>query len=148
MYGCYLFFQLKTHSSTYNAPSEKVEKKSLIKKEPANVVRGIAQMGAGNAAVAGGNINRENLVQNRDKKDDDAEEEGEEPSLSKWGALITLCAATALIGLCSEYVVTSIDYVASHNHVPLGWSCASDGSNTITDDIRRIHWSDPTTHRR
>lgn len=120
VYACYLFFQLKTHSTTYNAPSVKVEKKSLIRSQPTDVSKGVAMVGAGNAATPGRSINNNDLETNHKRSDEDEEDEEEEqPSLSTIGAMATLVISTALIGLCSEYVVESIDYVASHNHVPL-----------------------------
>lgn len=105
VYACYLLFQLKTHVDMYNEPSEKVEKRKRSKKEKGDTIRGIATMGAGSAASAGGQVNQSNLVRNPE------DEEEEAPTLSRLGALITLLVATVLIALCSEFMVSGIDYI-------------------------------------
>lgn len=105
VYCSYLYFQLKTHTEMYNAPSQKSEKKKSSKKAKGEVMRGIAQMGAGSAASAGGQVNQSNLVQN----DDDEEEK---PSLTVLAALLTLLVATVLIAFCSEFMVSGIDSIS------------------------------------
>ncbi|PNS18868.1 Vacuolar calcium ion transporter [Sphaceloma murrayae] len=105
VYGSYLFFQLKTHTEMYNEPSKKGPKFASNKKQKGAMQLGIAQMGAGSAAAAGGHVNQSNLVQER-------EEEEETPSLTIVGSLITLGAATVLIAFCSEFMVTGIDAIA------------------------------------
>ncbi|KAF4549059.1 Vacuolar calcium ion transporter-like protein 1 [Elsinoe fawcettii] len=104
VYGSYLFFQLKTHSGMYNEPSKKGVKYENSKKEKGAVFHGMAQMGAGSAAAAGGHVNQENLVRRPD-------EEEEEPTLSIMGGLITLGISTVLIAFCSEFMVTGIDAI-------------------------------------
>ncbi|SMR58596.1 unnamed protein product [Zymoseptoria tritici ST99CH_1E4] len=106
-YACYLLFQLRTHKTMYNEPSQKVPKKSSGRKDSGEAQRGIAMIGAASgAASAGGNINRENLVHEED------DEEEETPSLSIIGALITLGIATVLIAFCAEYMVSAIGAIA------------------------------------
>lgn len=106
VYGCYLFFQLKTHVDMYNEPSQKTPKRSSGKKEAGDATKGIAMIGAASgAATAGGGINRENLVQ-------EAEEEEETPQLTRLGAVITLAISTVFIALCAEYMVSAINDVA------------------------------------
>jgi len=100
-YACYLYFQLSTHATMYNEPSQKVPKKQSGRKDSGDVLRGIATMGAGTAAVAGGTVNQQNLVHE--------EEEEEVPQLSRLGALITLAGSTVLVAFCAEYMVSSID---------------------------------------
>jgi Ca2+:H+ antiporter len=102
VYACYLYFQLSTHATMYNEPSQKVPKKQSGRKESGDVLRGIATMGAGTAAVAGGTVNQQNLVHEDD-------EEEEVPQLSRLGALITLAGSTVLVAFCAEYMVSSID---------------------------------------
>ena len=102
VYGCYLYFQLSTHATMYNEPSQKVPKKASGRKESGDVLRGIATMGAGTAAVAGGEINQQHLVH-------EEEEEEEVPQLTRLGALITLAGSTVLVAFCAEYMVDSID---------------------------------------
>lgn len=109
VYGCYLTFQLKTHISIYNDRGQKSEKKTTKKDAP----NALERIGLGTAEVAGGEA--PNNIKGADPDDEE-----EEPQLSFIGALLALCIATALIGLCSEYVVDSIGYVTEVQHVPQG----------------------------
>ncbi|KAL5387089.1 hypothetical protein DPSP01_003699 [Paraphaeosphaeria sporulosa] len=107
VYGCYLFFQLKTHATMYNAPSEKgVKRKQSV---DGSVARGIATIGAGTAATAGGAANQDRHLQNSKEAADDEEDDFEEPNLTMWGALVTLAISTTLVAFCSEFMVSSID---------------------------------------
>lgn len=110
VYGCYLYFQLSTHATMYNEPSQKVPKKQSGRKESGDVLRGIATMGAGTAAVAGGEINQQHLVH-------EEEEEEEVPQLTRLGALITLAGSTVLVAFCAEYMVDSIDDLTKNGKV-------------------------------
>lgn len=110
VYGCYLFFQLKTHREIYNAPSVKVEKRKGTKKTEGDTKKAFAQIGGIGAGASGG----QNLQQSAYKVPDD---EPEEPALSAWGALITLALSTALIGVCAEFLVDSINAVTCKYHV-------------------------------
>jgi len=110
VYACYLGFQLKTHATMYNEPSQKVPKRKSGKKEEGDASRGIAAIGAGTAAASGGGVNMKSLFKNPDGSDDDEEEEEfETPSLSVIGALVTLAISTTLVAFCSEFMVSSID---------------------------------------
>ena len=100
VYGAYLLFQLKTHSDIYNAPSEKVEKRRG-KVEGGDATKSMAAMGANISAFAGGDA----APVNPSKQ----EEEKEEPQLHIWVAVFTLAASTALVALCAEYMVDSIN---------------------------------------
>lgn len=106
VYGAYLYFQLSTHVEIYNKPSEKSEKIRGGKRQKGEVLRGLATMGAGSAASAGGQVNQSNLVH-------DSDEEEDLPSLTVVGALITLTIATVLIAFCSEFMVDGIDYITT-----------------------------------
>lgn len=108
-YGCYLLFQLSTHATMYNEPSQKVPKKQSGRKEPGEVMRGIATMGAGTAAASGGGVNQHHLVHE--------EEEEEVPQLTRIGALITLAGSTVLVAFCAEYMVSSIDAITAGGKV-------------------------------
>ncbi|KAK4986399.1 hypothetical protein LTR66_007879 [Elasticomyces elasticus] len=101
VYGCYLFFQLKTHATMYNAPSQKVAKNKKSKKREGEANSAVAMLGAHSAATAGGQVNQQNLVQEPDDAD--------VPRLTIVGALITLGASTVLVALCAEFMVSSID---------------------------------------
>lgn len=112
VYGCYLFFQLKTHVAMYNAPSQKVAKRKSSKVQEGAANRGVAAIGAGTAAAAGGGVNANTLFKNPDpdhEDNDDDEDEFETPNLSVIGALVTLAISTTLVAFCSEFMVDSID---------------------------------------
>jgi Ca2+:H+ antiporter len=105
VYACYLIFQLKSHVSMYNAPSQKTPKRKTAKKEEGDASRGIAAIGAGTAAASGGGLHANKLIQTKDEEEED---EIEEPQLSVIGALITLAISTTLVAFCSEFMVSSI----------------------------------------
>ena len=109
VYIAYLIFQLKTHVDIYNTPSQKSEKKKGSSREKGDVLHGIARIGAGSAASAGGQVNQSNLVYQED--------DGETPSLTIIGALVTLTIATVLIAFNSEFMVTGIDYIVEQGGV-------------------------------
>jgi Ca2+:H+ antiporter len=118
VYGCYLFFQLKTHVEMYNAPSQKVPKRKSSKLEEGAANRGVAAIGAGTAAASGGGVNMKNLLSNKHKdEEEDEEEEFESPSLSILGALVTLAISTTLVAFCSEFMVDSIDGLTATGNI-------------------------------
>jgi Ca2+:H+ antiporter len=108
VYASYLFFQLKSHRAMYSEPSKKVEKRRSGK----SMKKALAHMGGFAGASAGGDIQQEKSAQNQAKV---AEEE--EPTLTFIGAVVTLCAATALVGVCAEFLVDSINDVTCENNV-------------------------------
>jgi len=110
VYGCYLFFQLKSHKDMYNAPSQKVEKRKRSKKHQGDTQKALAQIGGVGASTAGGHGQQQTAIQ-------EPEDEEEIPSLSMIGALVTLGIATALIGICAEFLVDSINAVTCKYHV-------------------------------
>ncbi|PGH19527.1 calcium/proton exchanger [Polytolypa hystricis UAMH7299] len=103
VYGAYLFFQLKSHTEMYNKPSEKTEKRKK-KVETGDATKGIAQIGAG-------------LSANAQHVPITIPEEKEEPQLSLWVALFTLTISTALVALCAEAMVGSIDAITTRGHI-------------------------------
>ncbi|ODH49805.1 calcium/proton exchanger [Paracoccidioides brasiliensis] len=108
VYGAYLFFQLKSHTEMYNKPSEKVEKRRM-RVETGDASKNIAQIGAGiSASMGGGNAQHVSIA---------VSEENEEPQLTVWVALFTLAASTALVALCAEAMVGSIDSITSRGHI-------------------------------
>jgi Ca2+:H+ antiporter len=111
VYGCYLTFQLKTHVTMYNEPSQKVAKRKSRKVEEGAAARGVAAIGAGTAAASGGGVNVKSLFKNPDPDHSDNEEEDdfETPQLSVIGALVTLAISTTMVAFCSEFMVSSID---------------------------------------
>ncbi|KAF2103419.1 calcium/proton exchanger, partial [Rhizodiscina lignyota] len=110
VYISYLIFQLKTHKEIYNTPSEKVEKRKGTNKDEGESIQALMRAGAGQAAIIGGSINRENLVH-------PVEEDEEDPQLSLVGAMVTLAGSTALVGVCAEFLVDSINKVTCQYHV-------------------------------
>ncbi|KMP00605.1 vacuolar calcium ion transporter /H(+) exchanger [Coccidioides immitis RMSCC 3703] len=110
VYGCYLFFQLKSHTEMYNKPSEKVEKRRG-KVESGDAIKGIAQIGAGISASMGGHNAQSVPIQVPDDEDQ------EEPELHFFVALFTLAASTALVGVCAEALVSSIDVITTRGHI-------------------------------
>ena len=109
VYAAYLFFQLKTHAAMYNAPSIKVEKRRT-KVEEGDSIRGLANMGANASAFGGGSATQENPMREPEDKED--------PQLSKFTAFFTLAASTALVAICAEFMVDSIDAITQGNKVP------------------------------
>ncbi|KOS37793.1 hypothetical protein ACN38_g11406 [Penicillium nordicum] len=101
VYGCYLFFQLKSHAEIYNRPSEKVERRD-VKVGEGDASRGIAQIGKMTATpLVGQSVDH--------MKMEEVEEETEEPQLSVMTALLTLIISTAFVAVCAEFMVESID---------------------------------------
>ncbi|RPB06136.1 calcium/proton exchanger [Choiromyces venosus 120613-1] len=96
VYGSYLFFQLKTHCDMYNEPSEKSPKRDHIEPAGKSLVNASANV---SHAVAMG----------KPRPDHQVEEEKEEPDLTLWAAIILLAASTALVAICAECLVDSID---------------------------------------
>ncbi|KKK24543.1 hypothetical protein AOCH_006063 [Aspergillus ochraceoroseus] len=98
VYGCYLFFQLRTHIDMYNAPSKKSEKRNQ-KVSEGDTSRGIAQIGQMTGAMAG--------LHNAELQE--PEDEPEEPQLSIFVAILTLAIATTFVALCAEFMVGSVN---------------------------------------
>ncbi|KAJ5934432.1 vacuolar calcium ion transporter [Penicillium verhagenii] len=99
VYGCYLFFQLKSHVEIYNRPSPKVEKRRQ-KITEGDTTRNIAQIGRMTAGTMGGE-----QVQQVQLHEED---EPEQPQLMIWVAVLTLVVSTAFVGVCAEFMVDSI----------------------------------------
>ncbi|CAI7595964.1 unnamed protein product [Penicillium crustosum] len=109
VYGCYLFFQLKSHAEIYNRPSEKVERRHA-KVGEGDASRGIAQIGKMTAAPLVG--------QSPDHMQmEEAEEETEEPQLSVVTAILTLIISTAFVAVCAEFMVESIDALTATGNI-------------------------------
>jgi Ca2+:H+ antiporter len=97
VYACYLFFQLKSHTKMFSAPSAKTEKRD---------VKGKLR------AALPARFQRTSESDN-EREDDDEEEEDkpEEPNLSIWVAIGTLAASTVLVALNAEFLVDAINEV-------------------------------------
>ena len=107
VYAAYLFFQLKTHASMYNEPSKKVGKRR-IKVGEGDSIRSFVNMGAVSASM-GGSVTQETPMRGQEEK--------ELPQLSRWVALFTLAASTALVALCAEFMVDSINAITENGAV-------------------------------
>ncbi|KAI0478615.1 Sodium/calcium exchanger protein-domain-containing protein [Xylariaceae sp. FL0804] len=118
VYASYLFFQLRTHSSVFNEESQKVAKTNIFKSPdsvPDNpVASGVARAGASNAGIRNRNGDMNRVMQTPEEAEAlRVEDEGpEEPELSYIVAFVTLAAATVVIALCSEGMVSGIDAIA------------------------------------
>lgn len=108
VYGAYLFFQLKTHTDLYNEPSKKVGKRRTRVKK-GDVSKVMAQGGANMSAASGGEVTQENPMQ----RDDD---DKDKPQLSIWVAILTLALSTALVAVCAEFMVNSINALTEGPH--------------------------------
>ncbi|KAJ5703687.1 sodium/calcium transporter [Penicillium malachiteum] len=109
VYGCYLFFQLKSHTEMYNQKSPKVEKRNKRPSE-GDATRGIAQIGKMSLQTMGGEP-----VQQLQMKD--PEDEEEQPQLSVTVAILTLVISTALVAVCAEFMVDSIDALTATGNI-------------------------------
>lgn len=111
VYMGYLFFQLKTHTVMFNEESKKV----AMKPRKHAVPKGAISKGLAKAGGIGAGVGR-TTVEDRPPNDElinttayeEADEEDEEPQLHILTAWATLAGATAVIGLCAEYMVDSI----------------------------------------
>ncbi|KAF2755335.1 Calcium/proton exchanger [Pseudovirgaria hyperparasitica] len=111
IYGCYLFFQLKSHKSMYNEKSEKGIKRNLRgRPTEGEALKAIANAGAGSGAVVGGHINAE---RNSAYEPEEEDEEEELPELSVWMAVLFLSISTALVAVNSEFMVDGIDFITA-----------------------------------
>ncbi|EXJ92348.1 hypothetical protein A1O3_00898 [Capronia epimyces CBS 606.96] len=97
VYGCYLFFQLKSHAKMYNKPSEKNETRDVGSRFK-------------NAVIP--EKLRRRTPEERDAAVPEPVDDGpEEPQLSITVALLTLAISTVLVALNAEYLVDSIDSI-------------------------------------
>ena len=99
VYGCYLFFQLKSHADMYNAPSEKNPKREVGKRTKR--LKNRYRKHRGKPSV-------EQEIANREANVND---EAEQPQLHIWVAIATLAGSTVLVALNAEYLVDSINEV-------------------------------------
>ncbi|KAK0124744.1 hypothetical protein ONS96_008626 [Cadophora gregata f. sp. sojae] len=122
VYIGYLYFQLKTHAVMFNEESQKVAMRPRKNKVPAGAIsKGIAK--AGGVAAGAGRA----TVTDRPPNDElinttayeDADDEDEEPQLHIAVAWATLAGATAVIGLCAEFMVDSISAITASGAISI-----------------------------
>lgn len=122
VYGCYLLFQLKTHADVYNSKSEKVPKREH--NEQSLVNRGLRRVGVDTAGHAAGgpmfgsaSKETESGEAQTEGSSEQNEKEEEQPQLTTAGAIVSLCISTAFVGLCAEYMVSSIGAITSEGGI-------------------------------
>ena len=115
VYGCYLFFQLKSHADMYNAPSEKNAKKA--KSVKSQKMKNKLRRGKNKKDIVEPNNQKGRVPKGTEAPGpngagaDDREEEGEQPQLHIWVAILTLGLSTILVALNAEYLVDSINEI-------------------------------------
>ncbi|KAL7806352.1 Ca2+ transporter [Trichoderma gracile] len=110
VYAAYLAFQLGTHQAVFSEQSQKVPAKpwSSSSANP-DIKQGLLVPGS---VVSRGIVNKEGeRVANPDVEE---EEEEEEPQLHFYVAVGLLAASTAIIALCAEFMVGSIDAITAN----------------------------------
>jgi Ca2+:H+ antiporter len=120
VYAGYLYFQLHTHSTMFNEESQKVPMRPRKNALPEGALaRGLAK--AGGIGAGPGRANMPERPPNDELIDAEAsldeEDEPEEPQLHILVAWATLAGATAIIGLCAEYMVDGISAVTASGSV-------------------------------
>lgn len=120
VYGAYLFFQLKTHHSIFSEESQKVPAKPWSRGSggAGTLKQGIAMPGAMMGHGMPDQTENERLSKMllnppRQNLAEDEDEDEEEPQLHFGVAIATLAISTAIIALCAEFMVDSIDAVTA-----------------------------------
>lgn len=138
VYASYLIFQLKSHKEMCSTPSPSGTKRRHSEKDKRDVFKALVAIVTRLARWAGWPANQQIHDQVADTEEPSlspqihdqvadtepeepslaqqihnqvADTELEEPSLSLVGSLVTLCITTALIGVCAEFLVDSINSV-------------------------------------
>ncbi|PTB80513.1 Ca2+ transporter [Trichoderma longibrachiatum ATCC 18648] len=109
VYAAYLAFQLGTHQAVFSEQSQKVPAKpwSSSAAQP-NIKQGLLVPGS---VVSRGIVNKEGeQIVNPDEE----EEEEEDPQLHFYVAVGLLAGSTAIIALCAEFMVGSIDAITAN----------------------------------
>ncbi|KAM4057021.1 sodium/calcium exchanger protein [Hirsutella rhossiliensis] len=118
VYAAYLLFQLKTHQTVFSEQGQKVPAKPWSRASLGSgaIRQGFAMpgslMGHGMPHQSENErLSRMLMNPPRLNKDGDDDDDEEEPQLHFIVALATLAGSTAIIALCAEYMVDSIDSV-------------------------------------
>ncbi|KAF3904089.1 hypothetical protein ABW21_db0201536 [Orbilia brochopaga] len=106
VYGVYLFFQLKSHADLFNMQSQKAPKRSEL--EP-SAMQHLLQQSAN--AGSSGDAKPEPIME------EEEEEEGPQPELLLITAIVLLAGSTALVAICAEFLVDSLDYLTEHSPI-------------------------------
>jgi Ca2+:H+ antiporter len=120
-YGLWLVFTLSTHRAMFNEPSPKASKRPARVRDDGAAARGIAAIGAGNAAASGGGVNVKSLFRKPDVNHEDnlkeEEEIMEDCSLSLTGAVITLVVSVVLVAFNTQFATDSIQAILQRRKV-------------------------------
>ncbi len=122
VYIGYLYFQLKTHSDIFNEESKKVAKKPRKNSvAPGAISKVLVQAGGLSAGAGRPNLPerppQDELIRTNAYEEDD--EEPEEPQLHIAVAWATLACATAIIGLCAEFMVDGISAITASGGISI-----------------------------
>lgn len=124
VYGCYLFFQLKTHSAMYMQESKKVAVRPSKRKLPnGHVLKGLAAAGGigagpGRTKPTEGTRPPNDEIMQTDAFERAADDDDEdEPNLHLWVAVGLLAGSTVIIALCAEFMVDSISDITADGKV-------------------------------
>ena len=98
-YLCHLFFSLKSHYELFTEPQKKGLRRVTLQKGYS--FRAVATIGALLSASGGVAMAQRSQYQEPDQED--------LPSLSVPGLVITLCIAVGLLGVCTSFMVDSVD---------------------------------------
>jgi Ca2+:H+ antiporter len=122
VYIGYLYFQLKTHSDMFNEESQKVAMRPRKNSVAPGAISKVLVQAGGLGAGAG----RPNLPERPPQDElirttayEDQDEEPEEPQLHIAVAWLTLAGATAIIGLCAEFMVDGISAVTASGGISI-----------------------------
>jgi Ca2+:H+ antiporter len=123
VYGCYLYFQLHTHAAMYQEEGQKVAARPRKHAIPDGGIKK-ALAAAGGIGAAQGRVGT-GLEGGRPPNDelfhagalDDEDDEADEPQLHIWVAIATLGCATAIIALCAEFMVGSINSITTQYNI-------------------------------
>lgn len=116
VYICFLYFQLSTHKDQFNIESQKVAKRPHKHAVPeGGLAKAVAKAGGIGAGTGRPNLEdrppNDELINQNAYEDDAEDEEPEEPQLHIAVAWATLAGATAIIGLCAEFMVDGISSI-------------------------------------
>lgn len=122
VYAGFLYFQLSTHKEQFSAESKKVPMRPRKHAIPdGGIAKGLVKAGGIGAGTGRPYLDErppnDELI-NKDAYEDD-DEEPDEPQLHIAVAWGTLAAATAVIGICAEFMVDGISSITSSGAVSI-----------------------------
>jgi Ca2+:H+ antiporter len=112
-YVLWLFFTLSTHRVMFSAPAMKAQERPHRPIEKGEAFRGLAAIGAGNAAASGGRVHTSRILVNPGEE----LEEFETPSLSLTGAIVALVFSVVLLAFNTQFATDSIQAILQRRKV-------------------------------